>query len=162
MKTRITDLFGIQYPIIQGAMQWLSKPKLAAAVSNAGGLGTINMTTYDTPEAFQQDIQLLKTLTDKPFCVNLSLLPDTKPDGPIKGFLQAITEEKVRIVETAGSSPKPFMDTLKGAGCLVTRFPTPVSPTPPRRWAATRCVSWGMRGAATRAWPGWAPWSSGP
>ena len=50
MKTRITDLFGIQYPIIQGAMQWLSKPKLAAAVSNAGGLGTINMTTYDTPE----------------------------------------------------------------------------------------------------------------
>ena len=114
MKTRITDLFGIQYPIIQGAMQWLSKPKLAAAVSNAGGLGTINMTTYDTPEAFQQDIQLLKTLTDKPFCVNLSLLPDTKPDGPIKGFLQAITEEKVRIVETAGSSPKPFMDTLKG------------------------------------------------
>ena len=115
MKTRITDLFGIQYPIIQGAMQWLSKPKLAAAVSNAGGLGTINMTTYDTPEAFQQDIQLLKTLTDKPFCVNLSLLPDTKPDG----LLQAITEEKVRIVETAGSSPKPFMDTLKGAGCLV-------------------------------------------
>lgn len=86
MKTRITDLFGIQYPIIQGAMQWLSKPKLAAAVSNAGGLGTINMTTYDTPEAFQQDIQLLKTLTDKPFCVNLSLLPDTKPDGPSRAF----------------------------------------------------------------------------
>ena len=52
MKTRITELFGIQYPIIQGAMQWLSKPKLAAAVSNAGGLGTINMTTYDNPEDF--------------------------------------------------------------------------------------------------------------
>ena len=119
MKTRITDLFGIEYPIIQGAMQWLSKPKLAAAVSNAGGLGTINMTTYDTPEAFQEDIQLLKKLTDKPFCVNLSLLPDTKPDGPIKGFLQAIVDEKVRIVETAGSSPKPFMDLLKGAGCVV-------------------------------------------
>lgn len=119
MKTRITELFGIEYPIIQGAMQWLSKPKLAAAVSNAGGLGTINMTTYDTPEAFQEDIQLLKRLTDKPFCVNLSLLPDTKPDGPIKGFLQAIVEEKVRIVETAGSSPKPFMDILKGAGCVV-------------------------------------------
>ena len=119
MKTRITDLFGIEYPIIPGAMQWLSKPKLAAAVSNAGGLGTINMTTYDTPEAFQEDIQLLKKLTDKPFCVNLSLLPDTKPDGPIKGFLQAIVDEKVRIVETAGSSPKPFMDLLKGAGCVV-------------------------------------------
>ena len=119
MKTRITELFGIQYPIIQGAMQWLSKPKLAAAVSNAGGLGTINMTTYEDPEDFQADIQRLKTLTDKPFCVNLSLLPDTKPDGPIKGFLQAIVDEKVRIVETAGSSPKPFMDTLKGAGCVV-------------------------------------------
>lgn len=119
MKTRITELFGIEYPIIQGAMQWLSKPKLAAAVSNAGGLGTINMTTYDTPEAFQADIQLLKSLTDKPFSVNLSLLPDTKPDGPIKGFLQAIVDEKVHIVETAGSSPKPFMDLLKSNGCVV-------------------------------------------
>lgn len=119
MKTRITELFGIEYPIIQGAMQWLSKPKLAAAVSNAGGLGTINMTTYDNPDDFQADIQLLKRLTSKPFSVNLSLLPDTKPDGPIKGFLQAILDEKVRIVETAGSSPKPFMDLLKGAGCVV-------------------------------------------
>ncbi len=119
MKTRITKLFGIEYPIIQGAMQWLSKPRLAAAVSNAGGLGTINMTTYERPEDFQADIQKMKRLTDKPFSVNLSLLPDTKPDGPIKGFLEAIVSEKVKIVETAGSSPKPFMDTLKGAGCLV-------------------------------------------
>lgn len=119
MKTRITELFGIEYPIIQGAMQWLSKPKLAAAVSNAGGLGTINMTTYEDPDDFQADIQLLKKLTDKPFCVNLSLLPDTKPDGPIKGFLQAIVEEKVRIIETAGSSPKPFMKLLKDNGCVV-------------------------------------------
>ena len=119
MKTRITELFGIEYPIVQGAMQWLSKPNLAAAVSNAGGLGTINMTTYADPEDFQKDIQRLKRLTDKPFSVNLSLLPDTKPDGPIKGFLQAIVDEKVRIVETAGSSPKPFMDLLKGAGCVV-------------------------------------------
>ena len=119
MKTRITELFGIEYPIIQGAMQWLSKPKLAAAVSNAGGLGTINMTTYEDPDDFQADIQLLKRLTDKPFCVNLSLLPDTKPDGPIKGFLQAIVEEKVRIIETAGSSPKPFMKLLKDNGCVV-------------------------------------------
>ena len=119
MKTRITELFGIEYPIVQGAMQWLSKPNLAAAVSNAGGLGTINMTTYADPEDFRKDIQRLKRLTDKPFSVNLSLLPDTKPDGPIKGFLQAIVDEKVRIVETAGSSPKPFMDLLKGAGCVV-------------------------------------------
>ena len=65
MKTRITELFGIQYPIIQGAMQWLSKPRLAAAVSNAGGLGTINMTTYATPEDFQAAIQELKSLTDR-------------------------------------------------------------------------------------------------
>ena len=119
MKTRITELFGIQYPIIQGAMPWLSKPRLAAAESNAGGLGTINMTTYATPEDFQAAIQELKSLTDRPFSVNLSLLPDTKPDGPNKGFLQAVVEEKVKIVETAGSSPAPLMDTLKGAGCLV-------------------------------------------
>lgn len=163
MKTRITELFGIQHPIIQGAMQWLSKPRLAAAVSNAGGLGTINMTTYATPEDFQAAIQELKSLTDRPFSVNLSLLPDTKPDGPIKGFLQAVVEEKVKIVETAGSSPAPLMDTLKGAGCLVmTRSPTPALPTPPRKWAATRCASWATRGAATRGWPGWAPSSNGP
>lgn len=163
MKTRITELFGIEYPIVQGAMQWLSKPNLAAAVSNAGGLGTINMTTYADPEDFQKDIQRLKRLTDKPFSVNLSLLPDTKPDGPIKGFLQAIVDEKVRIVETAGSSPKPFMDLLKGrAAWSCTKFPTPVSPTPPRKWAVTRCVSWATRAAATPAWPGSGPWSSGP
>ena len=73
------------------------------------------MTTYATPEDFQAAIQELKSLTDRPFSVNLSLLPDTKPDGPIKGFLQAVVEEKVKIVETAGSSPAPLMDTLKGA-----------------------------------------------
>lgn len=163
MKTRITKLFGIEYPIIQGAMQWLSKPRLAAAVSNAGGLGTINMTTYESPEAFQADIQKMKRLTDKPFSVNLSLLPDTKPDGPIKGFLEAIVSEKVKIVETAGSSPKPFMDTLKGAGCLV------MHKIPDSRFAHTAqevgcdavCIV-GYEGAATRAWPGWGPWSSGP
>ena len=77
------------------------------------------MTTYEDPEEFQADIQLTKRLTDKPFCVNLSLLPDTKPDGPIKGFVQAILDERVRIVETAGSNPEPFMDTLKGGGCVV-------------------------------------------
>lgn len=119
MKTRITELFGIEYPIIQGAMQWLSKPPLAAAVSNAGGLGTINMTTYPTPEEFQAAIQEMKHLTDRPFSVNLSLLPDTKPDGPIKEFLQVVVDEQVRIVETAGSNPAPLMPVLKGAGCVV-------------------------------------------
>lgn len=119
MKTRITELFGIEYPIIQGAMQWLSKPKLAAAVSNAGGLGTINMTTYPTAEEFRDAIRELKSLTDKPFSVNLSLLPDTKPDGPIRQYLQAVVDEKVRIIETAGTNPEPLMPILKGAGCLV-------------------------------------------
>lgn len=142
MKTRITDLFGIQYPIIQGAMQWLSKPKLAAAVSNAGGLGTINMTTYDTPEAFQQDIQLLKTLTDKPFCVNLSLLPDTKPDGPHQGLSPGHHRGKGPHCGDRRQLPQAVYGHLEGgrAAWSCTRFPTPVSPTPPRRWAATRCV----------------------
>ena len=119
MKTKITELFGIEYPIIQGAMQWLSTPPLAAAVSNAGGLGTINMTTYPTPEEFRAAIQEMRSLTDKPFCVNLSLLPDTKPDGPIRQYLQAVVDAGVRIVETAGSNPAPLMPILKGAGCLV-------------------------------------------
>ncbi|MFQ8927996.1 MAG: nitronate monooxygenase [Evtepia gabavorous] len=104
MKTRITDLFGIQYPIIQGAIQWLSKPKLAAAVSNAGGLGTINMTTYDTPEAFQQDIQLLKTLTTNPSASTSPSCRIPSPAAPSRAF-SGHHREKVRIVETAGSSP---------------------------------------------------------
>lgn len=82
MKTRITELFGIQYPIIQGAMQWLSKPRLAAAVSNAGGLGTINMTTYATPEDFQAAIQELKSLTDRPFPSTSPCCRTPSPTGP--------------------------------------------------------------------------------
>ncbi len=118
MKTRITELFGIQYPIIQGAMQWLSKPAWLPPCPTPRGLGTINMTTYATPEDFQAAIQELKSLTDRPFSVNLSLLPDTKPDGPIKGFLQAVVEEKVKIVETA-DSPRPLDGHPERGGCLV-------------------------------------------
>ncbi|MEG1999776.1 MAG: nitronate monooxygenase [Evtepia sp.] len=119
MKTRITELFGIQYPIIQGAMQWLSTPNLAAAVSNAGGLGTINMTSYPDPELFRAEIKRMKRLTNKPFSVNLSLLPDTKPDGPIKQYLEAVVQEGVKIVETAGTSPAPLLPILKDAGIIV-------------------------------------------
>ena len=76
MKTRITTMLGIRYPVIQGGMQNVAYPELAAAVSNAGGLGTINTTIYKTPEEFHEAVKKTKALTDKPFCVNMSLLPD--------------------------------------------------------------------------------------
>ena len=116
---KLNELLGIEFPIIQGGMANIATGEFAAACSNAGALGVIATGGMLEADLLRKQIRICKSLTDKPFSVNLSLLPDTKPDGPIKGFLQAIVDEKVRIVETAGSSPKPFMDLLKGAGCVV-------------------------------------------
>ena len=113
MKTRITELFGIQYPIIQGAMQWLSKAPLAIAVSEAGGLGTINMSSYPDAEEMRSDIRKIRAATDKPFAINVFRLPGTKVDGHLREILDVIYEEKVGIVETAGSNPKDLLPFLR-------------------------------------------------
>lgn len=113
METRITKLFGIQYPIIQGAMQWLSKAPLAIAVSKAGGLGTINMSSYPDAEELRSDIRKIRAATDKPFAVNVFRLPGTKVDGHLREILEVIYEEKVGIVETAGSNPKELIPLLR-------------------------------------------------
>ena len=86
MKSKICDLFGIQYPIMQGGMQWLATPELAAAVSNAGGLGTMNSSLYLNGEELKHAIQRIRTLTDKPFCVNISMLPNTTAGRNRSGF----------------------------------------------------------------------------
>ncbi len=79
LKTRITEMFGIKYPIIQGAMLWLGRAELASAVSNAGGLGIIGAGSFSTVEEFRQEIRKTKSLTDKPFAVNITLMPTRKP-----------------------------------------------------------------------------------
>jgi len=118
MHTRITDLFGIQHPIIQGGMHYVGFAELAAAVSNAGGLGIITGLTQKTPEALANEIRRCRSMTDKPFGVNLTFLPIvTQPDYP--GYVRAIIEGGVKIVETAGNNPQKWLPALKEAGVKV-------------------------------------------
>lgn len=118
MQTRITELFGIQHPIIQGGMHYVGLADLAAAVSNAGGLGIITALTLKTPEDLAAEIRRCREMTDKPFGVNLTFLPTvTAPDYP--GYIKAIIEGDVKIVETAGRNPEPFLPYLKDAGIKV-------------------------------------------
>ena len=118
MKTRITELFGIQHPIIQGGMHYVGLAELAAAVSNAGGLGIITGLTQKTPELLATEIAKCNEMTDKPFGVNLTFLP-TFATPPYPEYIQAIIEGGVRIVETAGRSPEEHMPAMKAAGIKV-------------------------------------------
>ncbi len=117
-KTRITEIFGIEYPIIQGAMMWLSRAELVAAVSNAGGLGIIAALTFPTANELREEIKRAKSLTDKPFAVNITLLPTIRPIN-YEEYLDAAIEEGISIIETAGRSPQPYMKRLKDAGVKV-------------------------------------------
>jgi nitronate monooxygenase len=118
MKTRITELLGIQYPIIQGGMMWVGRAELAAAVSNAGGLGILTALTQPTPGALAEEITRCRAMTDKPFGVNLTILPSIDPP-PYDEYAKVIIESDVKIVETAGRSPEPFMPAFKAAGIKV-------------------------------------------
>jgi NAD(P)H-dependent flavin oxidoreductase YrpB (nitropropane dioxygenase family) len=118
LKTRITELFGIQHPIIQGGMHFVGFAELAAAVSNAGGLGIITGLTQKTPELLAREIARCREMTDKPFGVNLTFLPTvSSPDYP--GYIQAIVDGGVKAVETAGNNPQKWMPLLHAAGIKV-------------------------------------------
>ena len=118
MKTRITELLGIEHPIIQGGMHHVGLAEMAAAVSKAGGLGIITGLTQGTPKKLAAEIARCKTMTDKPFGVNITFLPSmTPPDYP--GLIQAVIDGGVKIVETAGNNPAPYMPALKEAGIKV-------------------------------------------
>lgn len=118
MKTRVTEQLGIQYPIIQGGMQWVGLAELASAVSNAGGLGILTALTQPTPDDLRAEIARCRTMTDKPFGVNLTILPAVKPP-PYAEYVQAIIDSGVKIVETAGNSPKDFIAMFKAAGVTI-------------------------------------------
>ncbi|MFT3728817.1 MAG: nitronate monooxygenase family protein [Terricaulis sp.] len=118
MKTRITELFGIQHPIIQGGMHFVGLAEMASAVSNAGALGIITGLTQRTPELLAKEIARCRDMTDKPFGVNLTFLPALQqPDYP--GYIKAIIEGGVKIVETAGNNPQKWMPVLKENGIKV-------------------------------------------
>ena len=118
MKTAITELFGIQHPIIQGGMHYIGFAELAAAVSSAGGLGIITGLTQKTPELLAKEIARCRDMTDKPFGVNLTFLPSFAAP-PYPEYIAAIREGGVKVVETAGRSPEQYMPALKAAGIKV-------------------------------------------
>ena len=118
MRTRVTELLGIRYPIIQGRMQWVGRAELASAVSNAGGLGILTALTQPDPDALRAEIARCRTMTDKPFGVNLTILPATNPP-PYEEYLKAALDSGIRIIETAGRSPKEFIAIAKEAGAVI-------------------------------------------
>jgi len=115
MKNRITEMLGIRYPIVQGGMQWVGTAEMASAVSNAGGLGILTALTQPNPDALAREIDRCRGMTDRPFGVNLTILPTVKPP-PYAEYIEAIIDRGVRIVETAGNSPKDFIGRMKSAG----------------------------------------------
>ena len=118
IKTKITEMFEIKHPIIQGGMHYVGFAEMASAVANAGGLGIITGLTQKSPEDLAKEIAKCHEMTDKPFGVNLTFLPGfQEPDYP--GYIQAIVEGGIKIVETAGRSPEAYMPDLKGAGIKV-------------------------------------------
>src|SRR6267142_286531 len=118
MKTKITELFEIEHPIIQGGMHYVGFAELAAAVSSAGGLGIITGLTQRTPQHLANEIRRCREMTNRPFGVNLTFLPSvTPPDYP--GYIRAIVEGGVKIVETAGNNPQKWLPALKEAGIKV-------------------------------------------
>ena len=118
MKTKITELFGIEHPIVQGGMHYVGFAELAAAVSNAGGLGIITGLTQGTPEKLANEIARCREMTDKPFGVNITFLPTVNsPD--YAGLMQVIIDGGVTVVETAGNNPAKWLPMLKDAGIKV-------------------------------------------
>ena len=118
LNTRFTEEFGIEHPIVQGGMQWVGKADIVAAVANAGALGFITALTQPSPEALTAEIERCRNLTDKPFGVNLTILPTINPP-PYAEYRQAIIESGVRYVETAGSNPAEHIPAFKEAGIKV-------------------------------------------
>lgn len=118
IKTRFTELVGIEHPIVQGGMQWVGRAELVAAVANAGALGLITALTQPTPEALTKEIARCRDLTDKPFGVNLTILPSIKPP-PYEEYRAAIIEAGIKVVETAGNKPQEHVTEFKKHGVVV-------------------------------------------
>lgn len=125
MKTRFTEAFGVEAPIMQGGMQWVGRAELVAAVAEAGALGCITALTQPTPEDLSAEIARARELTDKPFGVNLTILPTINPP-PYAEYREAIIEAGVKIVETAGSNPREHLEHLQPAGIKVIHKATSV------------------------------------
>lgn len=115
-KTRITEMLGIQHPILQGGMQWLAKAELVSAVANAGCMGFITAVSCANAKELREEIHKTRDMTDKPFGVNVSMLPIMMPGDMTDAFFDVVCEEGIPVVETAGRNPEPYVPKLKSAG----------------------------------------------
>lgn len=111
-KTQFTKDFGVEFPIMQGGMMWISKKELVSSVSNAGGLGVLSALTFETPDKLADEIEQTKKLTNKPFGVNITFLPTLKPVN-YDDYIEVIIQSGVKIVETAGRNPSGYVEKLK-------------------------------------------------
>ena len=114
-KTRITEMLGIEHPILQGGMQWLAKAELVSAVANAGCMGFITAISFGTIKELRDEIHKTRAMTDKPFGVNISMLPMIMPGDLTEAFFDLVCEEGIPVVETAGRNPEPYVAKLKSA-----------------------------------------------
>jgi NADH:quinone reductase (non-electrogenic) len=140
IRTRFTEMFGVEHPIVQGGMQWVGRAELTSAVANAGALGFLTALTQPTPEALAKEISRCREMTDKPFGVNLTILPTLVP-RPYDEYIDAIVSSGIKIVETAGNSPKPFLPKLKAAGVKVIHKCTSVRHGLSAEKAGVDCIS---------------------
>jgi nitronate monooxygenase len=117
-QTRFTELVGVRHPVMQGGMMWVGRAELASAVSNAGGLGIITALTQPTPDDLRREIDRCRSMTDRPFGVNLTILPSVTPP-PYAEYRRAIIESGIKVVETAGARPQAHVDEFKSHGMTV-------------------------------------------
>lgn len=118
LKTRITEMFGVERPIIQGGLMWIARSELAAGVANAGGIGFMTALTFQEPDDLRAEIRKCREMTDKPFGINLTFLPILRPpDYPT--YINVCIEEDIKFIETAGRNPEPYMEQIKSAGIKV-------------------------------------------
>ncbi|MDA8137251.1 MAG: nitronate monooxygenase [Desulfobacteraceae bacterium] len=118
LKTRITEMFGVERPIVQGGLMWIAKAELTSAVANAGGMGFMTALSFADPEALRAEIRKCRQMTKKPFGINLTFLPTLRPpDYP--SYIQVCIEEGIKFIETAGRNPEPYLPQLKAAGVKV-------------------------------------------
>ena len=118
LKTRFTEMFGVDHPIVQGGMQWVGRAELVAAVAEAGALGFITALTQPTPKDLADEIARCRRMTDKPFGVNLTILPTIKP-VPYDDYTAVIIDAGIKIVETAGNNPEKHVEKFKAAGVKI-------------------------------------------
>lgn len=151
IQTRITELFGIEKPIVQGGLMWIARAELAAAVANAGGIGFMTALTFPDPEDLRAEIRKCRQMTDKPFGVNLTFLPAlTPPDYP--SYIRVCIEEGVRFIETAGRNPEAYMDQIKSADIKVLHKCTSVRHA--QKAVKIGCDAIGMDGFEAAGHPG--------